>query len=95
MKKMSKKCSTDQIFMQKRNTTYKIETLIQKLHFNYRLYFNSIHKATDSIIVKILFKADFNKVATLIITKMNKCPVKTHGHKNKVASTHCVGLSVA
>jgi hypothetical protein len=28
MKKMSKKCSTDQRFIRKRNTTYKIETLV-------------------------------------------------------------------
>ena len=59
------------------------------------MYFDLIHRATDSIIVKILFKADFNKVAKLIIAKMNKCPVKTHGHENKVALTHCVGFSVA
>ena len=30
MKKMSKKCSTDQRFIQKRNTSYKIGTLVVK-----------------------------------------------------------------
>ena len=45
--------------------------------------------------MKILFKADFHKVAMVIIAKMKKCPVKTHGHENNVASTHCVGLFVA
>ena len=49
----------------------------------------------NSIIVKILSKADFDKVATVIFAKMNKCPLKTHGHENKVASIHCVGLFVA
>ena len=36
MKKMSKKCSTDQRFIRKRNTTYKIGTLRLKLKCTYK-----------------------------------------------------------
>ena len=39
MKKMLKKCSTDQRFIRKGNTTYKIGTLVYQLFYHILLHF--------------------------------------------------------
>ena len=66
-KKMAKKCSSHQRFIRKRNTTYKIHTLIHKLEvgFGSCTYFQEFHRQRDW---KYFFIASFESNRHLVLS---------------------------
>ena len=72
MKKMVKKCSTDQRFIRKRNTTYRIHTLVCKLQCSIcsqatRISYAQVHSTINNTFSITSFRISFGMTSNCLI----------------------------